>query len=117
MAEGESLVGMAADAASEYAKERREDPAGRFKIDEDYKDTWVTDFGGAMGSMGAFMVAGAAGGPFGFSFAGGTGLSQGRERLEAARAAGQEISQEQEDLGMLLHGFTTFRKCGLSAIY
>ena len=41
-----------------------------------------------------------------FSFAGGTGLSQGRERLEAARAAGQEISQEQEDLGMLLHGFT-----------
>ena len=84
---------MAAEAIGDTAKEKRADPSARFKIDEDYADTWTTDFGGALGSMAAFMGAGAIGGPFGYLFAGGTGLTQGRERLEAAKAEGQEVSQ------------------------
>ena len=99
----ENLFGMAADAIGDTAKEKRADPSARFKIDEDYADTWTTDFGGALGSMAAFMGAGSVGGPFGYLFAGGTGLTQGRERLEAAKAEGQEVSQGQEDLALTLH--------------
>ena len=90
-------------ALTKFAKRQKDSLRETFEVDDAYKDTWATDFGGALGSMAAFMAGGAANPGLGYAVATTSGAGRGSERIDAARESGVDVSQGQEDLGVFLH--------------
>ena len=90
-------------ALKKYAKNQKEYLREIYEVNDAYKDTWATDFGGALGSMAAFMLGGAASRGLGYGVATTSGAGRGSERIDAARESGVDVSQGQEDLGVFLH--------------
>ena len=90
-------------ALTKFAKRQKDSLKETFEVDDAYKDTWATDFGGALGSMAAFMAGGAASPGLGYAVATTSGAGRGSERIDAARESGVDVSQGQEDLGVFLH--------------
>jgi len=90
-------------ALTKFAKRQKDSLRETFEVDDAYKDTWATDFGGALGSMAAFMAGGAASPGLGYAVATTSGAGRGSERIDAARESGVDVSQGQEDLGVFLH--------------
>lgn len=75
------------------------------KGDEKYNDLWTTKLGGGAGSLGAFFLATAAGGPAGVTtFSIGSGAGTQSQKLRQAKEAGEDISDLEETAALTLGG-------------
>ena len=103
--------------------------------DEAYRDTWLTKFGEGVGSMASFFtpagvlrLAGLAGKPvaalggmsaaeatLGGTLAAGAGAGDQAQRIQAARDAGIEVSENQEDMSVVGGGFVGLSELALPA--
>jgi SAM-dependent methyltransferase len=87
-------------------------------VGDAYRDEWLTKFSGGLGSVASFFVPGGAIGALGKGASGvralqattataqgvGLGADDQAQRIAAVRAAGEEVSQEDEDLSIALGG-------------
>ena len=103
--------------------------------DQAYQDTWLTKFGEGVGSLasfftpaGALRLAGLAGKPVaalggmgaaeavaGGTLAAGAGAGDQAQRIQAARDAGIDVSENQEDLSIVSGGFVGLSELALPA--
>jgi hypothetical protein len=75
------------------------------KGDEKYADLWTTKLGGGAGSLGAFFLATAVGGPAGVTtFSIGSGAGTQSQKLRQAKEAGEDISDLEETAALTLGG-------------